>query len=257
MNGQDLFHWGIPGMRWGVRKDKSSYSSLNSSQRKNAKRLAKVEKQGKTPKMDDDGERLREVTPKELRKRNKLAKKAGLSEQPDIPETVKSKKSSKDDTTRKKTAKEMTTKELWDEVNRAKAEKAYDDMFNPKQENPEKIKLQKAADKAQTTSTVLNTAKGGFDSASNVARTVAAEARKVPSKKVQEELSQMSNKEIQAKIDRIRLERQYAELNPSSQAIAAERTAAVLQGIGNLAAVGGSVASIAAAINQLKARRVD
>lgn len=294
-NDNELFHWGVLGMRWGVRKQPRNLSEMHRDARRREKLAAKkATKQGKQPKMDDDGENLREVSPKELRKRNKLAKKAGLIEQPKMdddgerlkidyekskhlkkpeqPDVTKTKNTSKDnknnkndktdesskeEAPRKKTKEEMTTQELWEAVNRVNAEKKYDETFNPKQPNPEKVRLERVADKAGTTSTALNKAKDGFNSASDVAKTIAAEARKVPSKKVQEELSQMSNKEIQDKIFRIKLEREYASLNPSSQAIAAERTAAVLTGIGHLAAVGGSIASIASSINQYKARRLD
>ena len=89
-----------------------------------------------------------------------------------------------------------------------------------------------------------------FNEASNLAGRAARSGK--PSKKVRNELSKMSDQELRSRINRINMEQQYASLNPGKMARGAGHAANALAVIGSLAAIGGSVASMAIAIKQLK-----
>lgn len=89
-----------------------------------------------------------------------------------------------------------------------------------------------------------------FNEASNLAGRAAKSGK--PSKKVRNELSKMSDQELRNRINRINMEQQYASLNPGTMARGAGHAANALAVIGSLAAIGGSVASMAIAIKQLK-----
>lgn len=73
-----------------------------------------------------------------------------------------------------------------------------------------------------------------------------------PSKKVKNELSTMSDQELRNRLNRIQMEQQYASLNPSKISRGAYHASSALATIGSLAAIGGSVASMALAIKSLK-----
>lgn len=90
----------------------------------------------------------------------------------------------------------------------------------------------------------------GFKEASNIANTIARTSG--PSKKTRKAISQMSDQELRAKINRMQMEQQYSSLNPSRISRGASHAANVLSVAGSLAAIGGSIAGIALAIKQLK-----
>ena len=89
-----------------------------------------------------------------------------------------------------------------------------------------------------------------FNEASNLAGRAARSGK--PSKKVRNELSKMSDQELRNRLNRINMEQQYASLNPGKMARGASHVSNALAVIGSLAAIGGSVASMAIAIKQLK-----
>lgn len=93
-------------------------------------------------------------------------------------------------------------------------------------------------------------ASSAFDTASDLAGRAARSGK--PSKKVKNELSKMSDQELRNRLNRIQMEQQYASLNPSKLSRGASRVSSVLATIGSLAAIGGSIASIAIATKQLK-----
>lgn len=72
------------------------------------------------------------------------------------------------------------------------------------------------------------------------------------SKKAKNEISQLSDQELRKRINRINMEQEYASLNPSRISRGANHASNVLATIGSLAAIGGSIASMAIAIKQLK-----
>ena len=89
-----------------------------------------------------------------------------------------------------------------------------------------------------------------FNEASNLAGRAARSGK--PSKKVRNDLSKMSDQELRNRLNRINMEQQYASLNPGRVARGAGHASNALAVIGSLAAIGGSVASMAIAIKQLK-----
>lgn len=104
-------------------------------------------------------------------------------------------------------------------------------------------KLNNVSDLGKHTSNAFNEASRLTDKASS---------RTKPSKKVRKELSQMDDKELRARINRINMEQEYANLNPSRISRGASHASNALATIGSLAAIGGSIASMAIAIKQLK-----
>lgn len=72
------------------------------------------------------------------------------------------------------------------------------------------------------------------------------------SKKARNELSTMSDQELRNKLNRMQMEQQYASFNPSKMSRGADRVSSALATIGSLAAIGGSAASMALVIKQLK-----
>ena len=73
-----------------------------------------------------------------------------------------------------------------------------------------------------------------------------------PSKKVRNELATMSDQELRNKINRMQMEQQYANLNPSKVSRGANYAANVLSVAGSIAAIGASSVGIALAVKQLR-----
>lgn len=114
------------------------------------------------------------------------------------------------------------------------------------------------ADRSRRTSSQLsnvrdiaNNASSAFRNASGIAGTVGNNTRR-PSKKVQKEISAMTDQELSAKIKRINLERQYSDLNPSRTAKGASYARSFLEVAGSVAAIAGSATGIMLAVKQLK-----
>lgn len=109
--------------------------------------------------------------------------------------------------------------------------------------NRQTKKLSKVNDLGKSASTAFNTASDLAGRASRSGK---------PSKKVRNELSKMSDQELRNRLNRIQMEQQYASLNPSRISRGAGHVSNALATIGSLAAIGGSIASMAIAIKQLK-----
>lgn len=109
--------------------------------------------------------------------------------------------------------------------------------------NKQTKKLSKISDIGRNASSAFNTAS---DLAGKASRS------NKPSKKVKNDLSKMSDQELRNRLNRIQMEQQYASLNPSRISRGASHVSSALMTIGSLAAIGGSVASMAIAIKQLK-----
>ena len=90
----------------------------------------------------------------------------------------------------------------------------------------------------------------GFKSASNIANT--AGGRRKPSKKLRKEMSIMSDQELRARINRLNMEQQYSDLNPSRTARGASIAKSTLEVAGSVAAIAGSAFGIMLAVKQLK-----
>lgn len=93
-------------------------------------------------------------------------------------------------------------------------------------------------------------ASSAFNTASDLAGRTSRSGK--PSKKTRQELSKMSDQELRNKLNRMQMEQQYASLKPSKLSRGASRVSTALASIGSLAAIGGSIASMAIAIKQLK-----
>lgn len=104
--------------------------------------------------------------------------------------------------------------------------------------------------KLANTSKLGKSTSEAFSTASRLADDAARLAK--PSKKVKAELSKMSDKELRERINRMNMEQQYANLNPSRISRGASHASNALSVIGSLAAIGGSVAAMALAIKQIK-----
>lgn len=109
--------------------------------------------------------------------------------------------------------------------------------------NRQTKKLDKISNLSKHASNAFNTASG---LTGNAARS------NKPSKKVKNELSKMSDQELRNRLNRIQMEQQYANLNPGTISRGASYASAALSTIGSLAAIGGSIASMALIAKQLK-----
>lgn len=104
--------------------------------------------------------------------------------------------------------------------------------------------------KLENVSNLGRNASSAFNTASDLAGRVSRSNK--PSKKTRTELGKMSDQELRNRLNRIQMEQQYASLNPSRISRGASHVSNALMTIGSLAAIGGSVASMAIAIKQLK-----
>lgn len=110
--------------------------------------------------------------------------------------------------------------------------------------------IKRQTKKLGNVSDIGRNASSAFNTASDLAGRASRSGR--PSKKVRNELSKMSDQELRNRLNRINMEQQYASLNPSRISRGAGHAATALATIGSLAAIGGSIASMAIAIKQLK-----
>lgn len=85
--------------------------------------------------------------------------------------------------------------------------------------------------------------------ASNIARNSAERERKKAMREM--DLSQMSDKELQAAVNRLNLERNYKSLKAESIATGKDYASSILSTAGDVIAIGASIASIAMAIHTI------
>ena len=102
----------------------------------------------------------------------------------------------------------------------------------------------------KTAKSINRDASEAFKSASNIANT--AGGRRKPSKKLKKEMSIMSDQELRARINRLKMEQQYSDLNPSRTARGASAAKSALEVAGSVAAIAGSAFGIMLAVKQLK-----
>lgn len=200
----ELYHHGIKGMRWGVRRFQNADGSYTSA--------------GKARYNMGTSAKKAVVT---------AATVSALHKKP---------KYKTDEPTSK-----MTNKEL----QRANARYRLETQYNANNEH-------KVTGKIEGTRTVLN-------ESSNIAnrtreltdRITNRENKTRPMKKM--DLSHMTDQELRDRINRGNLERQYAQLYGTPEvASGRERVATVLDYVGTTLAIGGSAASIALAIHQMR-----
>lgn len=107
-----------------------------------------------------------------------------------------------------------------------------------------------SSDDYKAISTGLQSASNASRNASNIATQSASRKRKRDSNK--EDLSQLSDQELQKRVNRMNLERNYKSLKSENVASGREYAGSILSTAGEILAIGASAASIALAIHQLR-----
>ena len=102
-NGDQIWHWGIKGMKWGVRRYQNADGSLTDvgKRRYDAERIKWVVDSG-----NQIAGNLKTLNEKSMKIQSRRTPKMDLSK--------------------------MTDQEMREQINRAMLERQYDDMFNPK-----------------------------------------------------------------------------------------------------------------------------
>lgn len=107
-----------------------------------------------------------------------------------------------------------------------------------------------SADDYKAMSTGLQSASNASRNASNITTQSANRKRRRVANK--EDLSQLSDQELQRRVNRMNLERNYKSLKSENVASGREYAGSILSTAGEILAIGASAASIALAINQLR-----
>lgn len=139
-NGQ-LMHWGVPGMKWGIRRYQNKDGTLTPAGKKRYdKEMAKAKAEQKIVK---NRERTQAKVDKlnALRADTEARKKAldGKDDERSLKDSLKSKHQAQK--AKKKTIKEMTDEELQAKIDRMNLEKRYKDLM--KEQHPDKQKSSK------------------------------------------------------------------------------------------------------------------
>ena len=128
-----IWHWGVRGMKWGVRRYQNADGSLTDAGRKRyANDIAANAKKKKDNRLPEDGLNDPNRWVKEDRERTKRVVDSGnqmtgnLKALNDKSMRIQARRTPKMDLSK------MTDQEMREQINRAMLEKQYDDMFNPK-----------------------------------------------------------------------------------------------------------------------------
>lgn len=128
-----LWHWGVKGMRWGVRRYQNADGSLTEAGKKRYARDAESNaKKKKDNRLPEEGLKDPNRWAKEDRERTKRVVDSSnqmtgnLKTLNDKSMRISSRRTPKMDLSK------MTDQEMREQINRAMLEKQYDDMFNPK-----------------------------------------------------------------------------------------------------------------------------
>ena len=98
--------------------------------------------------------------------------------------------------------------------------------------------------------TGMKSASEASRNAANIARQSAERERKKAAQQI--DLSQMSDKDLQAAVNRLNMERNYRMLSAESVATGKDYASSILSTAGDVLAIGASIASIAMAIHSIK-----
>lgn len=151
--GHELYHWGVKGMKWGIRRYQNKDGSLTDEGKKRYDR----DVQENNAKKKDNRIVIDGPDPKRwVKEDTSRAKKVVDSSSDMVKELRNVEKNTRPGPKRKKLdLSNMTDQELRDRINRANLEKQYNDLFN----QPEAAKVSKgrqiATDVLETAGTVL------------------------------------------------------------------------------------------------------
>lgn len=127
-----IWHWGVKGMKWGVRRYQNADGSLTDAGKKRYDRDVAANKKKKDNKLSTDALQDSNRWVREDRERAKSVADAGnqmagnLKTLNDKSMRIQARRTPKMDLSK------MTDQEMREQINRAMLEKQYDDMFNPK-----------------------------------------------------------------------------------------------------------------------------
>lgn len=128
-----IWHWGVKGMKWGVRRYQNEDGTLNAAGKKRyASDVVANAKKKKDNRLPEDGlndpnrwvKEDRERTKRVVDSSNQMA--GNLKTLNDKSMRIQARRTPKMDLSK------MTDQEMREQINRAMLEKQYDDMFNPK-----------------------------------------------------------------------------------------------------------------------------
>ena len=131
-NNDQIWHWGIKGMKWGIRRYQNADGSLTDAGKKRYDRDVANNKKKKDNKLPVDAledpdrwvKETRERTKRVVDSSNQMA--GNLKTLNDKSMRIQARRTPKMDLSK------MTDQEMRERINRAMLEKQYDDMFNPK-----------------------------------------------------------------------------------------------------------------------------
>ena len=286
MENNELRHYGIKGMKWGVRRFQNEDGSYTAAGKRRAK-------QQKAESMSDEELAARvkrlnmEKTYKKLSKESEP--KSTLEKSKDVVDSASSLANRLKEADRKAASSKpkprmdlsnMSDKEMRDRINRELLERQYNDLFA----QPDSVSkgrqyvfqiidsvgtglaiggsalsiaraVQKLSKESEPKST-LEKSKDVVDSASSLANRLKEADRKAASSKPKPrmDLSNMSDKEMRDRINRELLERQYNDLfaQPDSVSKGRQYVFQIIDSVGTGLAIGGSALSIARAVQKLK-----
>lgn len=128
-----IWHWGVKGMKWGVRRYQNADGSLtDAGKRRYSTDVAANAKKKKDNRLPEESLNDPNRWVKEDRERTKRVVDSGnqmagnLKTLNDKSMRIQARRTSKMDLSK------MTDQEMREQINRAMLEKQYDDMFNPK-----------------------------------------------------------------------------------------------------------------------------
>ena len=128
-----LWHWGVKGMKWGVRRYQNADGSLtDAGKRRYARDVESNARKKKDNRLPEEGPKDANRWVKEDRERTKRVVDSGsqmagnLKILNDKSMRISSRRTPKMDLSK------MSDQEMREQINRAMLEKQYDDMFNPK-----------------------------------------------------------------------------------------------------------------------------
>lgn len=129
MNNDELYHHGVKGMKWGVRRYQNKDGSLTNAGKKRYDRdVRENDAKKKDNRIKIDGPDPKRWVKEDLSRTRKTvdATSSLAKELKNVEQSTRSRSSKK-----KMDLSKMSDKELRDQINRAYLEKQYDDLFNP------------------------------------------------------------------------------------------------------------------------------